>query len=84
VPAIIKKYLPLDLYEVISANMFEMVLSIIKSNRFAESESTSQMLVRNLIKFAEKEDDLKLVHEFSLSEAILGIKITTDIRHEMV
>jgi hypothetical protein len=84
VPAIIKKYLPLDLYEVISADMFEMVLGIIKSNRFAESESTSQMLVRNLIKFAEKEDDLKLVHEFSLSEAILGIKITTDIRHEMV
>jgi hypothetical protein len=64
--------------------MFEMVLGIIKSNRFAESESTSQMLVRNLIKFAEKEDDLKLVHEFSLSEAILGIKITNDIRHEMV
>jgi hypothetical protein len=47
-----------------SAEMFEATLSIVESKKFADSEATSQLLIKSMLAFAENEEHKKKVHEW--------------------
>lgn len=57
-PVIIDKYLPIEDTDEIYKEMFKILFNILESGRF-EVESTQQLLVSSLIKFAEGEDESK-------------------------
>lgn len=41
VPQLLNKYLPLEIYEKEKSDMFNMIIEILKSHKFIDSDSTS-------------------------------------------
>lgn len=57
-PVIIDKYLPVEDTDAAYSELFKICYKILDSGRF-EVESTQQLVVSTIIKFAEGEDEIK-------------------------
>jgi aminopeptidase N len=79
VPSLIAKYMPLETYEKDTAEMFEMTLGIIESRRFVESESTSQLLVKTVLDFAERDDHVSVVEGWFAGDGVCEVVFTKEI-----
>jgi len=84
VPILIEKYLPFDMYQKQIAEMFETTFSILKSKRFLSKQSTSQLLVKSLLNFAEQDSHLDMVHEWFSLDSLCEVAFTKEIQHLMV
>ena len=76
--------MPLETYMQDTAEMFEAVLKIVESKRFVGSESTSQLLVKTLLDFAERDDHVTKVYEWFSQESLCEVAFTKEIQHQIV
>jgi len=61
--------------------MFEATLSIVESKKFADSEATSQLLIRSMLGFAENEHHKQKVHEWFYQDSLCDVVLTKEIQH---
>lgn len=74
IPAILSKYLPEESYETENAHLFEIMIHILESQKFANSESTTQMIFSKLIGFAMNEAHAKHVFDMFMEEKVTNLK----------
>ena len=84
VPQLLGKFLPLEIYEKEKSDMFEMIIEILKSRKFIDSDSTSQLLVKSLLSFTASEENIAQVLEWFSKDQIFDVKLTTSHKHSMV
>lgn len=68
---IIDKFLPIESTDAANKDMFRICFEILESQRFKE-ESTQQLLVTALIKFAEGENERKQLLQWFDKDDIIG------------
>lgn len=63
--------------------MFNMIEGILKSHKFIDSDSTSQLLVKSLISFTASEENIAQVLEWFSKDEIFDVKLTSSHKHSM-
>lgn len=63
--------------------MFKMIMEILQSRKFIDSDSTSQLLVKSLLSFTASEENNAQVLDWFSKDEIFGVKLTSSHKHSM-
>lgn len=74
IPVILSKYLPEESYDKENADLFEVMIQMLESKKFSNSESTTQMIFAKLIGFAKNESHAKHVFDMFMEEKVTNLQ----------
>ena len=83
VPYCIGKCLHKDYIQVESANLFELILAILRLRTFEQSPSTQKMLLNKLIYFAMAETHMMYLYAWFEHKKIEGVLVSLGNKHHM-
>lgn len=74
IPVILARYLPEESYDRENSDLFEVMIQMLESKKFSNSESTTQMIFSKLIGFAKSDAHAKHIFDMYMNDKVTNLK----------